>query len=122
MKESSEIHEIRPGCLMLPPLHFPVRVWTADGAQAAAVWNGKNGGLAARLAGSWQEMTGSASSNTRIQFDGGCASPNPAPRATQPPYAAAESESSKARSGPAAVFLLGELEQPRTRASDCGYR
>lgn len=36
-----DIHEIRPGCLMLPPLHLPVRVWTADGTQAAAVWTGR---------------------------------------------------------------------------------
>jgi hypothetical protein len=33
------IHEILPGCLMLPPLHFPV--WTADGTQEVAVWTGK---------------------------------------------------------------------------------
>ena len=33
---ASEIHEIRPGCLMLP-LHFSVRVWWADGSREAAV-------------------------------------------------------------------------------------
>jgi hypothetical protein len=38
---ASEIHEIRPGCLILPPLHFPVRVWRADGSREAAVWTGK---------------------------------------------------------------------------------
>ena len=38
---ASEIHEIRPGCLMLPPLRFPVRVWRADGSREAAVWTGK---------------------------------------------------------------------------------
>ena len=52
-----EIHEIRPGCVMLPPLHFPVRVWTADGTQAAAVWTGKElwaGGPIEPVR--WQEM------------------------------------------------------------------
>jgi hypothetical protein len=39
---ASEIYEIRPGCLMLPPLHFPVRVWRADGSREAAVWTGKD--------------------------------------------------------------------------------
>jgi hypothetical protein len=46
---ASEIHEIRPGCLMLPPLHFPVRVWPADGSREAAVWTARSGGLASRL-------------------------------------------------------------------------
>jgi hypothetical protein len=27
---------------MLPPLHFPVRVWRADGSREAAVWTGKD--------------------------------------------------------------------------------
>ncbi|HET6892510.1 MAG TPA: hypothetical protein VFH31_15510 [Pyrinomonadaceae bacterium] len=52
------IHEIRPGCLMLPPLHFPVRVWTADGMQEAAVWTGKlwwAGGPIEPVR--WQEMS-----------------------------------------------------------------
>jgi hypothetical protein len=54
---ASEIHEIRPGCLMLPPLHFPVRVWRADGSREAAVWTGKEwwaGGAIEPVR--WQEM------------------------------------------------------------------
>jgi hypothetical protein len=34
---------------MLPPLHFPVRVWRADGSREAAVWTGKKWWLARRL-------------------------------------------------------------------------
>ena len=43
------IHEARPDCLMLSPLQFPVRVWTADGTQAATAWTGKEWCAASRL-------------------------------------------------------------------------
>jgi hypothetical protein len=54
---ASEIHEIWPGCLMLPPLVFSVRVWRADGSREAAVWTGKEwwAGEAIELV-RWQEM------------------------------------------------------------------
>jgi hypothetical protein len=35
------IHEILPGCLMLPPLHFTASVWTVYGTQTGPVWTGK---------------------------------------------------------------------------------
>ena len=54
---ASEIHEIRPGCLMLPPLHFSVRVWRADGSREAAVWTGKEWWAGEAIEPvRWQEM------------------------------------------------------------------
>jgi hypothetical protein len=35
------IHEILPGCLMLPPLYFTASVWTVYGTQTGPVWTGK---------------------------------------------------------------------------------